>query len=325
MSTKGTLFEFQKQFGSEADCIEHLEKTRWPAGFRCPNCTHDVGYRINFRRLIQCAVCRHQTSVTAGTIFHKTRIPLQLWFWIIYLLVEDKGGTPTLNIAKDLGMHYSTVWHLVHKIRYAMSKRDESIKLAGFLELDEAIIGPPARKPGRPTTRDGGPGPRKKHIGQRKAKAAGKTQVEVIIIVERESAHAGNVIMKVVENATAGKRTTRDDIEDLVNERVEPYQWFKTDGCQSHAVLKSLGHKLDMKAMSGPESCEELPIVHRVISLVKRWLLGRFHGVSQRYLQYYLYEFCFRFNRRDNKHPIYSSLLTACALAVPIQYAEVLR
>ena len=326
MSTEGTLFEFQKRFRGEEDCIEHLERLRWPAGFRCPNCTHDVGYRITFRRLMQCAVCRHQTSVTAGTIFHKTRIPLQVWFWMIYLLAQDKGGTPALKIANDLGMHYSTVWHLVHKIRYAMKCRDESITLAGFLELDEAVIGPQARKPGRPTNRQsGGLAPRKKRLGRRADKADCKTQVEAIVIVERESAHAGNLVMKVIETATDGKRTTRDDIRDLVSQRVEPNQWFKTDGCQSHAVLQSLGHRLDMKAMSGPESCEELPIVHRVISLVKRWLLGRFHGVSQRYLQSYLYEFCFRFNRRDKQSSICSSLLTACALSLPIQYAELLR
>jgi len=316
-----TLFEFQQRFPTEDDCIKYLEKLRWPHGFRCPNCEHDVGYRLGTRRLIQCAVCRQQTSPTAGTIFHRTKTPLLIWFWMVYLIAQDKGGCSTLKISKDLGMHYDTVWNLAHKVRHAMGSRDEQIKLAGFLELDEAMIGPQARKPGRPgKDPEGAVRPRKKRLGQRASdKARQKTQSEAVVIVERESAHAGNVVMKVVE------RTTRLDIREVVEQRVEEGQWFKTDGAHSHWVLKSMGHRLDCFPMSGEESCEELPIVHRVISLLKRWLLGRFHGVSARYLQSYLYEFCFRFNRRDNEQSICESLLRACALTVPMTYAELRR
>ena len=131
--------------------------------------------------------------------------------------------------------------------------------------------------------------------------------------------HAGNVVMKVIETAT------RADIREVVEQRVREQAWFKTDGAQSHWVLRSMGHKLDCKPRSGAAGSEELPIVHRVISLLKRWLLGRLHGVSDRYLQCYLNEFCFRFNRRDTTRPIYESLLKACALALPVTYAELRR
>lgn len=236
------------------------------------------------------------------------------------MLAQDKAGVPALKLAKDLNMHYSTVWHMVHKIREAMAARDQQITLAGFIELDEAVIGPQARKPGRPSKKEVAIRPRKKRLGRKPSNGKQrKTQTEAIVMVERESAHAGNVVMKVIE------RTTRNDIRELVSQRVEPNQWFKTDGDQSHYVLRSMGHKLDAWAMSGEEGCEELPIVHRVISLVKRWLLGRFHGISDRYLQCYLHEFCFRFNRRDNNRPIYESLLRACALALPVSYAELKR
>lgn len=320
MPEVATLFEFQNRFPSEDKCIEHLEKLRWPNGFRCPNCEHDVGYRLAERRLIQCAVCRHQTSPTSGTIFHKTHIPLLIWFWMIYLMAHDKGGITALKLSKDLGMHYDTVWHMVHKIRDAMRARDQGITLAGFIELDEAVIGPQARKPGRPSKEGAAKGPRKKRLGRKNQKRRRrKTQSEAIVMVERESAHAGNLVMKVIQ------RTTRDEIRDLVSERVEENQWFKADGAQSHWVLKSMGHKLDCWPMSGEEGCEELPVVHRVISLLKRWLLGRFHGVSDRYLQSYLHEFCFRFNRRDKEHTLSESLLRACALALPVSYAELKR
>lgn len=315
-----SLFEFQKQFPDDNACMDYLEKLRWPNGFHCPNCGHDVGYRIQFRRLIQCAVCRHQTSPTAGTIFHKTRTPLTIWFWIVYLIAQDKGGVSMLKISRDLGMHYDTVWNLAHKVRTAMASRDQSITLAGFIELDEAIIGPEARKTGRPST-EGAVRPRKKRLGRRRTSTApvGKTQCEAIVMVERENMHAGTLAIRVVNSST------RNDIRETVQQRVEPGQWFKTDGAQSHWVLRSMGHKLDCWPMSGADGCEELPIVHRVISLIKRWLLGRLHGVSDRYLQCFLDEFCFRFNRRDSPKPVYESLLKACALAVPVTYAELRR
>src|SRR5262245_60102633 len=127
-----TLMDFQKRFPDEAACLAYLEKLRWPNGFRCPNCEHDVGYRLEYRQLIQCAVCRQQVSATAGTIVHKTKTPLLKWFWMVYLIAQDKGGVSTLRLSKDLGMHYDTVWHIVHKIRDAMRARDERITLAGF-------------------------------------------------------------------------------------------------------------------------------------------------------------------------------------------------
>lgn len=315
-----TLFEFSKRFPDDEACLAYLEKLRWPNGFRCPNCGHDVGYRIEGRRVVQCAVCRHQTSATAGTIFHKTKTPLLKWFWMVYLIAQDKGGVSTLKLSKDLGMHYDTAWHIAHKIRDAMRARDSQITLAGFIELDEAVIGPQARKPGRPS-REGELRPRKKHLGRLSSapNAVRKMQSEAIVMVERENAHAGNLVMKVIETKT------RADIREVVEQRVDPGQWFKTDGAHPHWVLKSMGHKLDCFPMTGEKSCEELPVVHRVISLVKRWLMGRFHGVSDRYLQCYLNEFSFRFNRRDSEQKLSDSMLTACALALPMTYAEVSR
>jgi transposase-like protein len=314
-----TLLEFQNQFRTEEDCLDVLEKLRWPKGFICPNCQHDEGYRLTYRRLYQCAVCRKQTSVTAGTIFHKTRIPLLHWFWIIFLMCQDKGGASASRITSLLGMHYKTAWHLLQKIRHAMARRDEMITLAGYIELDEAVIGPHARKTGRQRTHqtEVNREPRKKFLGRKPRNGRRrKSQIEVLVMVERENAHAGNVVMRTIY------RTTRDDIREVVEDRVEPKQWFKTDGCQAHDVLRSMGHKLEWDAMSGPKGSEELPVVHRAISLLKRSLMGTYHGVSRPYLQRYLDEFAFRFNRRDNESNLWKSALTAAALALPMTYAE---
>ena len=313
--------EFQDRFQTEEDCLAYIEKMRWPQGFICPNCSHDFGYRLSQRRVIQCAVCRKQTSVTAGTIFHKTRTPLRHWFWMIFQMGQDKGGASSVRLAKQLGGFQSTVWNQLQKLRHAMERRDERISLAGFIELDEAIIGPQARKTGRQKDDDDDnkKGPRPKRLGRLGPKGTTrKTQTEVVVMVEREKAKAGNLAMHVVY------KTTRDDLREAVQLHVEDNrQSFKTDAIQSHFVLKSMGHDLSALPLSNsPASIQELPLVHRAISLLKRFLLGTYHGVSARYLPRYLSEFAFRWNRRDKEETLWSSLLRAACFALPMQYAE---
>lgn len=179
--------EFNSIFDSEASCLDFLENIRWPHGFVCPNCQHDDGYRLHCRRLIQCPLCRHQTSVTAGTVFHKTRIPLRVWFYIMFSMSHDKGGASSIRLAAELGMHQTTVWFVMHKLRIAMGRRDELIKLAGFIEMDEAVLGPHARRPssadreGDDDTDDKKPkkrGPRKLGRKKERKKESGHFQTE---------------------------------------------------------------------------------------------------------------------------------------------------
>jgi hypothetical protein len=182
------------------------------------------------------------------------------------------------------------------------------------------MIGPHARKTGRQRTippTNPGPVQRKKGLPPRSGKKR-KTQTEVVVLVERENAAAGNLVMRVVEKAT------RPDIRESVELRVENNkQWFKSDAYQSHYVVKSMGHQLQALPLAGsPISCEELPVVHRAISLLKRFLMGTYHGVSARYLQRYAQEFSFRWNRRSQPLSICESLLRACVFTVPMTYAE---
>ena len=139
--------QFQKQFATEEQCREALLKMRWPKGFLCPNCEHEGGYWLEKRRLYQCGVCRHQTSVTAGTIFHQTHLPLPIWFYIIFQFAMSKNGCSATQLSLELQLPYKTVWHVLHKIRFAMGKREAQITLAGLIELDEAVLGPEARRP----------------------------------------------------------------------------------------------------------------------------------------------------------------------------------
>ena len=288
------LLEFQELFSTEEACERALEQAKWPKGFVCPKCNHQGGYRLSAERIMQCAGCRRQTSLTAGTIFHKTRTPLRIWFWIMYLVAQDKGGTSALRLSKQLEIRYETVWFILQKIRSAMQQRDEKITLSGFLEIDQAFFGRAA------TAKK----PRKAH-----------NQAQVLVVVESMGTKAGNVFMQVIDAAS------RDSMRAVLAKKVEPAQSVRTDGWQANHVIRSMGHQLNAKPLPGVKGIQHLPWVHIAISLAKRFILGTYHGVSAVHLQRYLDEFCYRFNRRHRGNQLFERLLKASALADPRYYA----
>jgi transposase-like protein len=288
-----TLFEFQKRYRTEKDCLRALEQLRWSKGFVCPKCGHDSGYRLTQRRVIQCAACRCQTSITAGTIFHKTKLSLKVWFWLIFLVSQDKGGVSALRITKNLGMHYNTVWHMLHKIRQAMSTRDnESIRLAGLIEMDEAYFGGKKRK------------------------------CQVLVMIESGRKASGSLVMKKVFGL---KNANEPGIKKLIEAHVDNQskQHFVADCAWAHTTPKKMGHVIQTYKSSPASADKHLPWVHLAISLAKRFLLGTYHGVSRKYLQTYLDEFCYRFNRRFKEPSLHESLLRACISSSPINYAAI--
>ena len=143
-----SLMQFQKKFGTEKACQKHLFRLRWPEGFRCPRCQHREAYFHRTRQLYHCKACGYQASLTAGTIFHKTRTPLTKWFWMIWLMGRQKSGISMLALQRMLEINsYKTVWTMGHKIRQALAARDADYKLAGLIEMDETYFGAP--KPGK--------------------------------------------------------------------------------------------------------------------------------------------------------------------------------
>lgn len=287
-----TLVEFQKKFQCEKDCLERIAKMRWPDGFVCTGCGFaGKSYRVRKGRVIQCGGCKRQTSITAGTIFHRSRMPLVYWFWMIYLVAEDKGGASASRISRQLGIRHETIWLNLQKIRAAMKNRDDQYSLAGFIELDEAFFGraATAKKPDK-----------------------ADNQAQVLVMIEAPGGIPRHLAMQVVDAAS------RDTIRDFVGPKVNPQQSFKTDALQSHWVLRSMGHALVAKVIPAFEAHVELPWVHKAISLAKRFILGTYHGVSAKHLQRYLDEFCFRFNRRRYAGEIAMRLLNACLLCPPV-------
>lgn len=296
------LPKFHQRFSTEEACLQAIFEIRWPKGFICPYCGHNDGNRISSRpRIVQCCVCRRQTSITANTIFHRSHIPLTQWFLGIYLFAHDKGGASATRIAKQLGMHYATVWFMLHRLRFAMATREENLTLAGYIEMDEAFFGG-----------------RSKNKRMRKSPFHGKKQV--LVMVESEGHQAGNLVMRVID----GNRW--DDLKPAIAQKVEsdpPGQWFRTDGWGSHHVVMSLGHQLKMGAIPNERQHVEMPCVNLAVSHAKRFFKGTYHHFCKTHIQRYLDEFCYRWNRRHLFGHLASRLIAACVWHDPISYTMV--
>ena len=135
---------FHERFGTDEACLDHLKETRWGkdlAGFTCPVCRHEKGWWLGNRKLVECCACHRQTSVTAGTVFHRIRAPLWKWFWAMYQLAQDENGVAALELAKQVRVDYRTVRRMLHRLRRAMRRRNERSLLQALVEVDETYVG----------------------------------------------------------------------------------------------------------------------------------------------------------------------------------------
>lgn len=291
------FMDFKRRFDSQEACLQAIYDYRWPRGFVCPHCQHDDGHRVSKRHVYQCVLCRRQTSITAGTLFHKTKIPLMKWFSLLFLMSQDKGGISAVRAANLLGMHYTTVWNMMHKVREAMTKKLEHEMLSGFVEIDDALYGGRIKgKPGR----------------------ALQNKRQVVVMVERLKHGAGDAAFVVLHNQSG------DAFKQAVMRHVEPTTHIRTDGYPHNSVLYNVG-KLNMETI-GQVYSEDGPLknVDRVISLSKRFLLGTFHQYCARaHLARFLAEYTFRFNRRYRWCQLFSRVVAACALCPPVPYAAI--
>jgi hypothetical protein len=281
-----SLIEFQHGFPDERACAAYLADARWPDGFRCPSCGHDKGWQLSSKAFTrECAACGKQTSVTAGTVMHGSKLPLTVWFWAAYLMATHSNGIAALQLQKQLGLgSYKSAWLLAAKLRQAMVAPHRS-PLAGLVEIDETVIrhrtkaDPPAGGQGRSAdgkmlvagaveVRDGGPG---------------RVRLAPIADFSAASLHAF-IKANVAAGATA-----------------------KTDGWSSYAGAPGVTH--DPHVVGPMAAHVVLPWAHRVFANLKVWALGVYHGLREKHLQSYLDEFAFRFNRRRTRHAAFRSLL----------------
>ena len=298
--------EFQAWFRTDADCLDYLEWLRWPAGFICPACGHKGGWRLGDGRFM-CSGCGGRTSVTAGTIFDRTRTPLTVWFTACWLFATGKDGISALSLKRTLEVgSYQTAWAMLHRLRSVLVRPDRD-RLAGVVEVDETYIG---------GLESGLPGGR----------AGGKKVLTGIAVEVREPRGFGRCRMLPLADASAAS------LHPFVRDHVEPGATVITDGWQGYRGVEKLGYVHDRRSQraaraSGEDPGELLPAVHRVASLAKRWLLGTHQGaVDEVHLASYLNEFVFRFNRRRSRSRgmVFYRVLEQAVAHDPVRYQEII-
>jgi transposase-like protein len=271
-----TFQEFRDWFPDDSSCLGYLEGLRWPDGFVCPECGCCDGWRISRRRMWMCAACQRKTSVTAGTIFHRSHTPPSTWFAAIWFVTSTKNGTSALALQHQLGFgSYETAWAWLQKLRRAMVRPDRDL-LTGVVELDETFVGGVS-------------------VGKR---GASTDKVPVQIAVERVSPTRLGRVRFALADAPGSL-----SLVDFGCATIEPGSTIRTDGARMLRRLGERGYTHEYTTVyNSPDKAEELPGVHMVASLLKRWLVGTLHyRVSDKHLAYYLDEYAFRFNRRNSK------------------------
>jgi len=297
-----TVGELEARFSTEDACLEYLSQLRWPEGFRCPRCGHAKGWPVG-NRLIECEACSYQASITSGTIFHRTRKPLTLWFRAIWWVTSPKTGASALGLQTILGLgSYKTAWAWLHRLRRAMVRPGRE-RLSGTVEVDETFWGASETNVrGRET--------QKKSL--------------IAVAVEEKGKRLGRIRMRSIPEASARS------LEGFVLEAIEPGSTVHTDGWGGYTRLDRRGYRHEVKVISRSQqkASELLPYVHRVVALLKNWLRGTHQGaISSQHLDYYLDEFTFRFNRRTSRYrgKLFYRLLQNAMLVEPITYQQMIK
>ncbi len=271
------LMSFTRRFSAYEACAAYLMELRWPDGFVCPACGGDKGWPTA-RGAMFCAACQRQTSLTAGTILHNTRVPLRGWLLAMWLVCTQKTGLSAAGLQRKLGLgSYRTAWLMLQKLRQAMVRVGREL-LRGSVEVDETYLGA-------------------SESGVHGRQLVGKALV--VIAVELEGAKVGRVRLRHVPDGSGSS------LVGFVSDSVEPGTQVHTDGWQGYAGLSKAGyaHRVTLTRGGGELAVDVFPHVHLVASLLKRWLGATHQGnVSPKHLQPYLDEFAFRFNRRRSRH-----------------------
>lgn len=297
-----TLMEFEKQFANEESCRDYIFKLRWPNGFRCPHCGHEKFWPIG-TTLFQCIKCDYRTSVTAGTIFQDTHQPLTTWFRAIWWVTSQKSGANALGLKRILGLgSYETAWTWLHKLRRAMVRTGRD-QLSGKIEVDETYIGAlEAGVRGRKTNK----------------------KALIAVAAQEEGKGIGRIRMKRIHDASS------QSLHPFIKDAIEPDSTVHTDGWEGYSGINTMGykHRITVLQKNKESASALLPRVHRVVSLLKRWLLGTHQGgISESHLDYYLDEFTFRFNRRTSRHrgKLFYRLIQQSVITEPKPFKQMIK
>lgn len=300
----GTWTEFLAWFADETACAGYLERLRWPEGIACAACGERHGWRTGAGRWWICAGCSVKTSVTAGTIFDKTRTPLRTWFAAAWFVTSQKHGLSALGLQRAMGLgSYRTAWMMLHRFRVAMVRPGRE-HLAGRVEVDETYVGG--------------------HEDWARGRQT-ETKSRVAIAVEvKEPRGFGRIRMQRVPDVS------KASLIPFVKAAIEPGATVRTDGWQAYLTLPDHDYTHERIVMTDGNDPAHIamPAVHRVASLLKRWLLGTHQGsVGPEHLDAYLNEFTFRFNRRTSTRRglLFYRLIEQAVVTPPTTYQQTVR
>ncbi len=296
-----TQMEFEQSFATEEQCLNFLISLRFENGFVCQKCNHNKNW-VNNRNVLVCKNCRKETSITAGTIFHGSRISLTLLFRTLWYIVAPKNGVSAISVQNILGLkRYATAWAWLHRFRRLMVLPGRE-KLSGIVEVDETLVGG-------------------KKSGKRGRGAEGKTLV--IIAVELIGEKMGRVRLETIEQAD------RICINKFIKNNIETGSTVITDGWKGYTDLNKMKyiHIIEEKTVKLDKD-DITPNIHKIASLLKRWLLGTHQNyTSPEQLNYYLDEYAFRYNRRKSKSRgyLFYVLLKQAVLHEPVYEIELVK
>lgn len=309
------LLEFQSMFPDETACLQYLERMRWPNGFVCEKCSVlGEPFKIAVRpRVLKCRSCFYETSVTAGTVMHRSKTSILVWFWAAYLVSTQTPGISAMELQKKLGIaRYETAFQILHKLRSAMVRPNrEKIGAEWPIELDVIFIG-----------------------GKTKSGIQGKTnQVPVAIAVEiRRQEVRDQKTNKIIERRLAGRMRlfklpskTVACLDQFAQDCIAPGAVITSDDGIEFRNLINLGYAHQPVPMLGDRAKMDstIPMISLVTANLKTWIDGTFHGVRKKHLQAYLDEFTFRFNRRFYRSVSFRSLLDLGTLNTGLAYQKV--
>ena len=294
--------DFVKKFSDEAACSSYLEQLRWPNGFVCHACQQQQKPWRQTRGRLVCPACHHQSTVTARTIFDKTRTPLTTWFDAAWHITTTKNGVSAKTLERTMGISYQVAWHMLHRFRVAMVSASRE-PLSGEVEVDETMIGGVEK-------------------GGKRGRGADKEIIVIGVEIKRPKGF-GRIRMRHIPDASA------ESLGTFVRETIAAGSILCTDGWKGYIGLSGeYIHRQTILSSSDDLAHISMPGVHQVASLLKRWLLGTHQGsFAKEHLQSYLEEFTFRFNRRTSRSRglLFHRLLEQAVLTPPVTEADILH
>ena len=306
------LLDFSKTFIDEESCEKHLREVREKSGIKCSKCGNHTHYWDNYNRRWECKKCGHEMSLTSGTVMQGSKLPLMYWFSAIHLLTSTKNSFSAKEMQRQLGhKRYQPIWEMMHKLRSVMGLRDSEYQLTNEVELDEAFFTTDnddvqnTKGNGKPLKRGAG--------SERKSKVLVMVESEASVPTKKSHKSRKSGYIRMVHLPNLLSETIKEEATKVINRESH----ILMDDSKSHAKLDGEFKELEKIVVKEEDASKVLPWVHIAISNAKSRFLNLYHGIKDEYLQSYLDEFCYKFNRMYFGDRLFDRLMIAAITYTP--------